>query len=96
MEPTICPTCRAQASGKFCSSCGTPLGPTPCAGCGASLTPGAQFCHRCGRPTAGGGRGRSHGKAPWIFAAVASVVLVGYVIYIVNRGVEVAPPPAGR
>jgi hypothetical protein len=27
---------------------------------------------------------------------VASILLVGYVIYIVNRGVEVAPPPAGR
>lgn len=29
-------------------------------------------------------------------AAVVSLVLVGWVIWRVNRGVEVAPPPAGR
>jgi hypothetical protein len=98
MEATTCPNCHAPANGKFCSSCGAPLGPTACAGCGAPLTPGAQFCHRCGRPASGGGAAwaRAHGKGPWIFAAVASIILVGYVIYIVNRGVEVAPPPAGR
>jgi len=96
METITCPNCHAPASGKFCASCGTPLGPSACAGCGATLTHGAKFCHRCGRSTTGGGRARGQGKAPWIFAAVASVVLVGYVIYIVNRGVEVAPPPAGR
>ena len=98
METTSCPNCRAPASGKFCSSCGAPLGPAECAGCGASLSPGAKFCHRCGRAAGGDGLSAagSRGKAPWIFAGVASVALIGWLIWFVNRGVEVAPPPAGR
>ena len=98
METTSCPNCGAPASGKFCASCGAPIGPAACAGCGASLSAGAKFCHRCGRATAGGVTpgARRRSKAPWIFAGVASVALIGWLIWFVNRGVEVAPPPAGR
>src|SRR5262249_45826531 len=96
MTTDPCPRCGAPASGKFCSSCGAPLGATSCTGCRAELTPGARFCHRCGRGVGAGSAEGMGGKAPWIVAAVVSLTLVGWVIWRVNRGVEVAPPPAGR
>jgi hypothetical protein len=93
-----CPRCSAPASGKFCSTCGSSLGPSTCTRCQASLTPGAQFCHRCGQPTAPGAApgSRRFGKGPWIFAGLLSVALVGWLILKVNRGVEPAEPPAGQ
>ncbi|HVX87699.1 MAG TPA: zinc ribbon domain-containing protein [Gemmatimonadales bacterium] len=96
MSTTPCPHCGAPASGKFCSSCGASLAPSECARCRAALSAGAKFCHRCGLPVGSGGGAGSLGKGPWIFAALMSLVLVGWVIWRVNRGVEVAPPPAGQ
>lgn len=96
MSTTPCPHCGAPASGKFCSSCGASLAATECARCRAPLSAGAKFCHRCGLPAGSAGGAGSLGKGPWIFAAVMSLVLVGWVIWRVNRGVEVAPPPAGQ
>jgi len=50
------------------------------------LSPGARFCHRCGRPAGLGGRG---GRTPWVFAWGLIVSLVGLIVY------EVAlKPPA--
>lgn len=95
MTTTNCPHCGAPTAGKFCSECGGPLAPNSCARCQAELSPGAKFCHRCGLPAGAAARIRL-GKGPWVFAAIVSVVLVGWVIFRVERGVEVAPPPAGR
>ena len=47
---TICAVCSTRGSGRFCANCGATLGSTTCAGCGAALSPGALFCHRCGKP----------------------------------------------
>lgn len=99
MTTTPCPSCGAPTTGKFCSECGASVSAANCRSCQAPLTPGARFCHRCGVPT--GAVAGSHailrrGKAPWMVAAGVSVVLVGWLIWRVNRGVEVAPPPAGR
>ena len=96
MATTPCPHCGAQASGKFCSNCGASLVAAQCARCQAELSPGAKFCHRCGLATGSTNPALSLGKGPWIFAGLLSVVLVGWLIWKVNRGVEVAPPPAGR
>ena len=41
-------------NGRFCANCGASLETTTCAGCNASLSPGARFCHRCGRPVGAG------------------------------------------
>jgi len=76
---TSCPSCGADATGKFCANCGAPLQGAACAQCRASLTPGAKFCHRCGAPV--GAAAVSHqsgvGNAlPWTVAAIALLALV--------------------
>lgn len=92
---SACPSCGAQASGKFCSECGAPLAGAVCAGCRAALTPGAKFCHRCGLPAGApapavtaGPAGASTvaadakgfgGALPWAVAAIALVALIALV-----------------
>ena len=92
---SACPNCGAQASGKFCSECGAPLDGAVCAGCRAALTPGANFCHRCGlaagatapainagpaAASAAAGDAKGLGSAlPWAIAAIALVALVALV-----------------
>ncbi len=47
------PTARAAAarsSGRFCGSCGSPIAPPTCSGCGAP-SQGTAFCTSCGTPT---------------------------------------------
>ena len=94
MTTTPCPSCGAPATGKFCANCGAPVGTSTCRGCGVELSPGAKFCHRCGLAAGAVRRGGAASRGPWIMAAFTSIVLVGWVIWRVNRGVEVAPPPA--
>ena len=87
---TTCPKCSAAATGNFCASCGSPLVGATCLNCDASLTPGANFCHRCGTPApstaraqaaplSGEVRGFSPGL-PWGIAIVAFVALVALVV----------------
>jgi hypothetical protein len=83
-----CPRCSAAAVGNYCANCGSPLAGATCPGCQAALTPGANFCHRCGTavPSAGAAavaagepRGFSAGL-PWGVAVVAFVALVALVV----------------
>ena len=53
-SPATCRACGAAVSGRFCSECGTPVGPIRCVACEAELSPGAKFCHRCGAAVAAG------------------------------------------
>ena len=89
---TTCPQCSAAATGNFCASCGSPLAGATCLNCDAALTPGANFCHRCGIPApstaraqaaplplSGEVRGFSPGL-PWGIAIVAFVALVALVV----------------
>jgi hypothetical protein len=47
--PAVCPKCgQPSGGGKFCNSCGAPLGPPKCAACGTENAPGAKFCGGCG------------------------------------------------
>src|SRR5215813_1032 len=77
----ICPSCGAEASGKFCSACGAALVGVTCSACGASLSSGAKFCHRCGTPAGQAAHDeRSFSSAlPWGVAAIALVALIALV-----------------
>lgn len=86
MTTPLCPSCGAASTGgNFCNACGTPLGPRTCRNCSAPLSARARFCHRCGQAAAGGAPPRSENLA-WIIAGVASVALVGAIIWFVARG----------
>jgi hypothetical protein len=88
-----CPRCSAAASGNYCANCGSPLAGATCLRCEAALTPGANFCHRCGMPTPAAARPADAGAPgapteprgfspglPWSVAIVAFVALVALVI----------------
>lgn len=76
--------------GRFCSHCGASLVPRQCDGCRAELSAQARYCHRCGRPVAGGAAGGSE-RTAWIVAGALCVLLVGFIGYTV---VADAPTPA--
>jgi hypothetical protein len=83
LAPAPCPSCGANAAGRYCANCGTALAGASCANCAAALTPGARFCHRCGTPAgataAAGSRGVA-GVLPWAVAALALASLIALVV----------------
>lgn len=56
-----CPSCGAEASGNFCSSCGGSLKLEKCPSCGAGVAPGSRFCTSCGKRLPGSKSTRPHG-----------------------------------
>ena len=70
-----CPSCGADAAGKFCSNCGAKLNAANCPSCGAKLSAGAKFCHACGATVSAGQVARP-GVLPWIIAGGAVVALL--------------------
>jgi hypothetical protein len=93
---TTCPSCGAAATGRFCAGCGAAVDGATCAGCRAALTPGARYCHRCGTPagTTPPAPARSAGGAnnlPWVIAAIAFLVPVGF---FAGRYVSLREPAA--
>lgn len=79
-----CPTCHAEAGGKFCSNCGAALSGATCRVCSAPLTPGARFCHLCGSALGARAAGARTNTVPWIIAAVTAAVLV--VVLVARAG----------
>lgn len=84
---TVCPACGTAGSGRFCANCGATLEKTTCAGCGTVLSPGANFCHRCGKsagaaiqsPASPALQPTPRGAAsslPWAVAAIALLALL--------------------
>lgn len=56
----------------------------PCASCGADLTPGARYCHRCGTaigtPASTGSEPRNFSSSlPWAIAGIALLALIALV-----------------
>lgn len=93
-----CPTCGADATGKFCHNCGAALGKRACAKCGAALSGTAKFCHACGAPTAGAPgavAGARSGGIPWFLVGAAVVILLVIVAVIQLRPGTPPPAPAG-
>lgn len=91
-----CPTCGADATGKFCHNCGSPLGKRACSKCGAALTGTAKFCHACGAPAAGttSAPGARVGGIPWFLVGAAVVILL-VIVAVVQLRPGVAPPAPG-
>ncbi|MGE0355044.1 MAG: zinc ribbon domain-containing protein [Gemmatimonadales bacterium] len=88
-----CPACgRTVAGGRFCSHCGTSLTQASCGACGAGLTPGARFCHRCGEP-AGGSVSRHDERVAWTIASVVGLALIGAIGWYLVRGTPAAAVP---
>lgn len=83
----ICPGCGAPASGAFCSTCGTRLGPRTCAACQAPLSSQAHFCHRCGQAVGAlpSGAVRSRERTAWYVAAAAVTLLLALIVLKVVR-----------
>lgn len=73
-----CPVCAADATGKFCASCGATLATVRCPSCNAEHKPGSRFCNLCGHSLGTGEPDR--GMRRWIIAggslAVLAVVLL--------------------
>ena len=87
--PTVvCAACGATGTGRFCSSCGASLESSKCEGCGAELTPGARYCHGCGKPSQNAAQPATPIAAqqlrspstmvPWIITAIAVVSLLAF------------------
>lgn len=48
-KQTLCPKCgKPSGEGKFCNSCGAPLGLKKCPKCGATNQAATRFCGECG------------------------------------------------
>lgn len=60
-----------------------PSATTACSACRAPLTPGARYCHRCGRAAGGGGQKE---RTAWILAWITVALFLALIIYYVNRG----------
>jgi hypothetical protein len=83
-----CPNCGAQAQGKFCGECGTPLEAARCTSCNAKLTPGARYCTQCGTRT--GVKGVNN--APWYVAGAGLLALIVILLVPLIRGEQNAAP----
>lgn len=77
-----CPSCAAEASGRFCPQCGVAIDAT-CRECQHPLPAGARFCNECGASVlvapAAAASGRST-RLPWAVAGVAVAALAAVAI----------------
>jgi hypothetical protein len=90
----VCSSCGAPLAGRFCSQCGAAAAPGGrCVSCGAELSAGAKFCHRCGA-VARAGVPASRERTAWAVAAVAMLLVVAAVAYLVGRGAGDRPAVA--
>jgi Double zinc ribbon len=90
---TRCPACGANATGRFCSSCGSSLtDAAACASCRQPLPAGARFCRHCGA-SAGGGAPPAAGsdRLPWLIAGALAIALLGGLIAFLARNEKAAP-----
>ena len=89
-----CPSCAAEASGRFCPQCGVAIDAT-CRECQNPLPAGARFCNHCGVPVAAqpAAAAARQPVLPWAVAGLAVVALAG-VVLIPRVSADSAPPAA--
>jgi hypothetical protein len=98
-DVVTCPGCKTKASGKFCSNCGATLVATTCTACGAALTPGAKFCHRCGTAAGADAPATQNSFASGLPWAVAGIALVAFIALVAGQRFGRSPaatPPADQ
>ena len=79
-----CPSCAAEASGRFCPQCGVAID-AACRECQNPLPAGARFCNQCGAtasavPAAAAAAPARQPVLPWVVAGVAIVALAAVAI----------------
>lgn len=85
-EPRTCPECGAEASGNFCSGCGTRLTEASvCAACGGRLPSGALYCPECGQAIAAPATKTASARLPWVLSAVALAAFSIVIAFLVQR-----------
>jgi tetratricopeptide (TPR) repeat protein len=84
-----CPSCGAEASGKYCANCGASLAKEKCRGCDRPLGPGIRFCPHCGEAV--GVPSRTGENVAWYVAGAAMLVLI--IILALNLFGDRTPEP---
>ena len=86
-----CPSCAAEASGRFCPQCGVAIDAT-CRECQNPLPTGARFCNQCGTNVAAPAAAAAAKQPvlPWAVAGLAIVALAGVAI------IPASPPTRRR
>ena len=101
-----CPSCGAEASGRFCNQCGVALDAS-CRECQNPLPAGARFCNQCGVAVAAVPAVAAPGRTfplPWAVAGAAVVALLAVLIVprlsrepeAVAAPLAVQPAPTGQ
>ncbi len=91
--PAACASCRTPIAGPFCGQCGAPTGPRRCRSCSADLSLGARYCHRCGTEAAPRTEPKKE-RSTTAVIALAAVVTIATVAYLMGRGALPAPTVA--
>ena len=92
-----CPACGAQASGRFCESCGAALS-AACRECGNPLPRGAKFCNMCGASASASAAPAAAARPsvlPWAITGLALLALIAVVV-IPRLGGRDEQPAAGQ
>ena len=89
-----CARCGAPLPGPFCSRCGQAARSGTCGSCQAQLSPGAQFCHKCGARAAPAGGTAGRERLAWGLAALGGVVAV--VALLVRGNARPVTPDMGN
>ena len=97
---SVCPSCGASASGRFCSACGSSLGggSAECAACHQPLPAGARFCRHCGASVGGAAPvAEKRDRLPWIITGASAIALLALAIaFLAKREQGTAGAPAGQ